>query len=109
MVSDLLWLFVRISELFKREGDMPVSLSRYHKLILQSRDDGPRGGAGLFIIKDNINVNIREDTHILTRHIFDSSFIDILNQTGRIRSFHSLTDLILNLEMTFIYFIPHYI
>ena len=49
-----------ISAIFKCQDDERLSLPGYHKLITQCRDNGLRGGVGLFI-KDNINYMVRED------------------------------------------------
>ena len=51
---------IGISELFRCTGDMRISLPGYHKLISRLRDDGPRGGVGIFI-KETLNYIIRED------------------------------------------------
>jgi len=68
---------IGISEIFKCQGDMRLSFPGYHKLIARCRDDGSRGGVGLFI-KDNINYKIREDISVFTPHIFESLFIEII-------------------------------
>ena len=71
-----------ISEIFKCQDDERLSLPGYHKLITQCRDDGLRGGVGLFI-KDNINYNVREDISVFTPHIFESLFIEIIQQNKK--------------------------
>ena len=71
-----------ISEIFKCQDDMRLSLPGYHKLITRCRDDGARGGVGLFI-KENINFKIREDISVFTPHIFESLFIEIISPTGK--------------------------
>ena len=57
---------------------MRLSLPGYHELISRCRDDGPRGGVGLFI-RDNINYKIREDISSFVPHTFESLFIEITN------------------------------
>jgi hypothetical protein len=49
---------------------------------MRCRDDGARGGVGLFI-KDNVNYKIREDISVFTPHIFESLFIEIICSTGK--------------------------
>ncbi len=48
--------YIGISELFRCKDDNRLTLPGYHKLIARCRDDGPRGGVGLFI-RDSINSN----------------------------------------------------
>jgi len=63
-----------ITEIFKCVDDTRLSLPGYHPLIMRCRDDGARGGVGLFI-RENINFIIREDISVFTPHIFESIFI----------------------------------
>ena len=87
-----------ISKIFKCQDDERLSLPGYHKLITQCRDDGLRGGVGLFI-KDNINYKVREDISVFTPHIFESLFIEIIQQNEKKTQLLSLfTGQILNHE-----------
>ncbi len=42
--------FIGISEIYQCCNDSRLSLPGYHDLIVRCRDDGPRGGVGLFMI-----------------------------------------------------------
>ena len=57
---------------------MRISLPGYHNLIARCRDNGPRGGVGLFI-KETINHKIREDLSVFIPHVFESLFVEIEN------------------------------
>ncbi len=74
--------FIGISELYRCENDTRLSLPGYHKLIARCRDDGPRGGVGLFI-KDNVNYKIRDDISVFIPHIFESVFIEVMSKSER--------------------------
>ena len=54
----------------------------YHTIIGRNRDDGPRGGVGLFI-KDNINFIIREDISVFIPHVIETIFIEIINDSKK--------------------------
>ena len=73
---------IGLSEIFRTNGDMRLSLPGYHELISRCRDDGPRGGVGLFI-RDNINYKIRDDISSFIPHIFESLFIEITNSGAK--------------------------
>ncbi len=73
---------IGISELYKCCNDNRLCLPGYHELIARSRDDGPRGGVGLFI-KQTLNYKIREDISVFISHIFESLFIEIVNENER--------------------------
>ena len=74
--------FIGISEIFKTEGDMRLNLPGYHSLLSNCRDDGPRGGVGIFI-KENINFSLRSDISVFLPHIFESIFVEVINQSGK--------------------------
>ena len=59
---------IGLREIFRTTDDMPLRLPGYHELISRCRDDGPRGGVGLFI-RENINDKIREDITSFVSHI----------------------------------------
>jgi hypothetical protein len=67
---------IGISEIYRCSHDTRLSLPGYHKLISRCREDGPRGGVGLFI-KETLNYIIREDISVFIPHIFESVFIEI--------------------------------
>ena len=58
---------------------MRLSLPGYHKLITRCRQNGLRGGVGLFI-KDTINYSIREDISVFIPHVFESIFIEVIHK-----------------------------
>ena len=62
--------FLGISELYRCSFDMRISLPGYHNLIARFRENGPRGGVGLFI-KETINDKIREDLSVFIPHFFN--------------------------------------
>ena len=68
---------IGISELYKFSNDDRIKLQGYHTIIGRNRDDGPRGGVGLFI-KDNINFIIREDISVFIPHVIETIFIEIV-------------------------------
>ena len=47
------------------------AIEGYHNIILKCRDDGPRGGVGMFI-KSTLNYKIREDISVFVPHICDT-------------------------------------
>ena len=59
-----------------------TSLSGYHELISRCRDDGIRGGVGLYL-KSMIHFNIREDISVFIPHVCESLFVEIINNNGR--------------------------
>lgn len=73
---------IGISEIYKCCNDSRLCLPGYHDLISRCREDGPRGGVGLFI-KDALNYKIREDISVFIPHIFESLFIEIVNKSER--------------------------
>jgi hypothetical protein len=73
---------IGISEIYRCSHDSRLSLPGYHKLISRCREDGPRGGVGLFI-KETLNYIIREDISVFIPHIFESVFIEIVNKSER--------------------------
>jgi hypothetical protein len=68
---------IGISEIYRCEHDSRLFLPGYHDLITKCRNDGPRGGVGVFI-KDTINYKLREDLSVFIPHIFESIFIEIV-------------------------------
>ena len=69
--------------------DARLTLPGYHELITRCRDDGSRGGVGLFI-KGDISFNIREDLSTFIPHVFESVFIEISPKSGK----HSIVGVI---------------
>ena len=67
---------IGISELFNCSEDMRINIPGFHKLIARNRDDGPRGGVGIFI-KEHLNYVIREDISVFIPHVFESIFVEI--------------------------------
>ena len=55
---------IGLSKMFRTTGDMSLRLPGYHELISPFRDDGPRGGVGLFI-RENINYKIFCTSNVL--------------------------------------------
>lgn len=74
--------FIGVSEVFRTEKDSRLTLPGYHSIIARCRDDDGRGGVGLFV-KDNINYKIREDLSAFIPHVFESLFIEVINQTEK--------------------------
>ena len=68
---------IGIRENYQTLGDTRLSLNGYHDSINLSRDDGPRGGVGLFL-KDNINFKILEDISVFMPHVFESLFVEAI-------------------------------
>ncbi len=73
---------IGISEIFRTSGDMRLKLPGYHDLLLRCRDDGPRGGVGLFI-RDSIDFKTREDLSVYIPNILESLFVEIINKSSR--------------------------
>ena len=67
---------IGVSEVYRCDNDSRLFLPGYHELITKCRDDGFRGGVGIFI-KENINYKLREDLSVFIPHIFESIFIEI--------------------------------
>ena len=67
---------IGISEAFQCENDTRLKLSGYQNFISRCREQGNRGGVGLFI-KDSINYKIREDISVFIPYVFESLFIEI--------------------------------
>ena len=67
---------IGISELYQCAHDTRVHLPGYHNIITRCRDDGFRGGVGLFV-KDKIEYKIRNDLSVFIAHVFESLFIEI--------------------------------
>ena len=74
--------FIGISEIFRHSGDMRLNLPGYHNLISRSRDDGPRGGVGLFI-QNHITFKIREDISVFIPHVFESVFVEVSTKSSK--------------------------
>ena len=70
--------YIGISEVFDCKRDDRLHLPGYHNLISRTRNDGGKGGVGLFI-KDNINFNVREDLSFYILHVFESIFIETIS------------------------------
>ena len=52
--------FIGVTEVYRCDFDARLTLPGYHDLITPVREDGSRGGVGLFI-KNEINYGIRDD------------------------------------------------
>ena len=74
--------FIGISECFRTHDDPRLHLSGYHDLIARCRHDSPRGGVGIFV-KNTTNYTIREDLSLFLPHIFESIFIEIINESSK--------------------------
>lgn len=73
---------IGISEVYKYANDSRINLKGYHSIVGRHREDGPRGGVGLFI-KDNINFIIREDISVFIPHVIETIFIEIINESKK--------------------------
>ena len=73
---------IGISEIYICRDDTRTSLAGYHELILRCRDDGIRGGVGLYL-KSMIHFIIREDISVFIPHDCESLFVEIINNNGR--------------------------
>ena len=67
---------IGISEAFQCENDTRLKLPGYQNFISRCREQGNRGGVGLFI-KDSINYKIREYISVFIPYVFESLFIEI--------------------------------
>jgi len=65
-----------ISEIYLCKSDARLWLTGYHNIISQHREDGPRGGVGLFI-KNILIYKNRDDISVFIPHTFESVFIEI--------------------------------
>jgi len=76
--------FIGISEVYRCDRDMRISLPGYHNIITRVRDinDDCRGGVGLFT-KDNIDFKVRDDLSVFIPHVFESLFIEIKPLSGK--------------------------
>ena len=74
--------FIGISEVYNCDKDTRIFLPGYHSLITRCRDDGPRGGVGLFI-KEGISYKIRNDISLFIPHVFESLFIEIISPSAK--------------------------
>lgn len=73
---------IGISEIYRCIHDKRLRLTGYHNILSRCREDGPRGGVGLFI-KENLVYKIRNDLGVFIPHIFESIFIEITNTQGK--------------------------
>jgi len=73
---------IGISEIYQCKNDARLRLTGYHNIISRHREDGPRGGVGLFI-KDNLIYKLRDDISVFIPHIFNQFFIEITNAHGK--------------------------
>ena len=73
---------IGISEIYRCINDERLHLTGYQNIISRCREDGPRGGVGIFV-KDNLVCHIRNDIGIFIPHIFESIFIEISNTQGK--------------------------
>jgi len=64
---------IGISEIYQCNNDARLRLTGCHNNISQHREDGPRGGVGLFI-KDNLMYTNRDDISVFIPHTFESVF-----------------------------------
>ena len=68
---------IGVSEVYRCENDSRLSLPGYHDMLTRCREDGARGGVGLFV-KDNINYIVRDDLSVFISHVFESLFIELV-------------------------------
>ena len=73
---------IGISEVFRCDNDTRLALPGYHDLIARCRDDGSRGGVGLFI-KDVVNFKIRDDISVFIPHVFESLFVELKTKSKK--------------------------
>jgi len=72
---------IGISEIYQCKNYARLRLTGYHNIISRHREEGPRGGVGLFI-KNNLIYKLRDDISVFIPHIFESVFIKITNTHG---------------------------
>ena len=73
---------IGVSEVYRSENDSRLSLLGYHDLLTRCREDGTRGGVGLFM-KDNINYRVRDDLSVFMPHVFESLFIELVHKANK--------------------------
>ena len=66
---------IGVTEVYRCDFDTRLTLPGYHELITRVREDGSRGGVGLFI-KNEINYKIRDDLSVFIPHVFESLLIE---------------------------------
>ena len=76
---------IGVTEVYRCDFDTRLTLPGYHDLITRVREDGSRGGVGLFI-KNEINYKIRDDLSVFIPHVFESLFIEIGSKSDHKRS-----------------------
>ena len=74
--------FIGISEIYKCPNSERLKLTGYHNILIRCREDGPRGGVGLFV-REHLNYKLRDDIGVFIPHIFESLFIEIINSVGK--------------------------
>ena len=73
---------IGVSEVFRCDNDSRLILPGYHDLITRCRDNGTRGGVGLFV-KDCFNYKIRDDLSVFIPHVFESLFIELSSRDSK--------------------------
>ena len=73
---------IGVSEVYRCENDSRLSLPGYHDLLTRCREDGARGGVGLFV-KDNINYIVRDNLSVFIPHVFESLFIELVSKANK--------------------------
>ena len=68
--------------MFRADSDPRLTLPGYHSIVARCRDDGGRGGVGLFV-KDTVKFKIREDLNVFTPHVFESIITEVLHPTEK--------------------------
>jgi len=72
--------FIGVSEVCRCENDQRLMLPGCHSLITRYRENGSKGGVGLFV-KDDQNIEIRDDLSVFIPHIFEYLFIEIVSSS----------------------------
>ena len=67
--SEFSFDIIGLSEVFCADRDSRLVLPGYHNIITRCRDDGGRGGVGLFI-RDTINYRVRTDLSVFIPHVY---------------------------------------
>ena len=67
---------IGVSECYKHENDIRIHINGYHEILSRNRNEGRKGGVGLFI-KNNIQFKVREDISVFIPHVFESLFVEI--------------------------------
>ena len=80
--DDFMFDCIGISEAFQCEGDNRLKLSGYHAPIFKCRNNGNRGGVGLYV-KEDRSFTVREDLSIFIPNVFESVFVDVVQENHK--------------------------